>query len=330
VRAKTNNSINRLLAQLAIQPVLLDIGASGATPEIWEPIASRSLYIGFDPDLREMRETTNGQFQKAIVVNEAVVAAAADEVTFFLTRSPFCSSTLPPDAASLSNYLFADLFAVERQAKVRATTFDSLFARLGLSAVDWFKTDTQGTDLQLFNSLKAGLRDRVLAVDIEPGLIDAYIGEDLFIEVHKSLTDNGFWLSDLRVMGAVRMRPATLAKLKVTHPDLDQDRIQSAVRPSPGWCEARYLRTADWLAQKRLGQREYVLLWAFALLDGQFGFALDLAAEFERSFGPSETSATLAREPIQRLRQSGGRLRRSVEKLLPRPLRRPFRRLFRG
>ena len=169
-------------------------------------------------------------------MNEAVVAAEANEVSFYLTRSPFCSSTLPPDPEALSDYLFSDLFAVEREAKVRATTFNSLFDRLGLSAVDWFKTDTQGTDLRLFNSLRPGIRDRVLAVDIEPGLIDAYIGEDLFVNVHESLTKSGFWLSDMKVMGAVRMRRATLDKLRLTHQDIDERRMQKAVRPSPGWC----------------------------------------------------------------------------------------------
>src|SRR5450759_4752197 len=178
---RVNDTISRLLAQLDAHPVLLDIGASGAPPRIWDAIASRSIYVGFDPDSREMREISNGHYQKAIIVNEAVVAAEANEVSFYLTRSPFCSSTLPPDPGALSDYLFSDLFAVERQAKVRATTFNSLFDRLGLSAVDWFKTDTQGTDLRLFNSLRPGIRDRVLAVDIEPGLIDAYIGEDLFV-----------------------------------------------------------------------------------------------------------------------------------------------------
>jgi hypothetical protein len=309
---------------------LLDIGASGAPPQIWDAIAARSIYIGFDPDSREMREISNGQFHKAIIVNEAVVAAEANEVSFFLTRSPFCSSTLKPDSEALSDYLFSDLFTVESQARVRATTFDSLFDRLGLSAVDWFKTDTQGTDLRLFNSLKPDIRDRVLAVDIEPGLIDAYIDEDLFVNVHQSLTESGFWLSDLKVMGAVRMRRATMDKLRLAHKDIDERCIQKAVKPSPGWCEARYLRTTDWLAQKRFKQREYLLLWIFALLDGQIGFALDLATEYELVFGASAISEAMNREPIRCLRQSRGRLRQAVEKIVTLPIKRQLRRMRRA
>ena len=327
---RVNDTISHLLAQSDVRPVLLDIGASGAPPQIWDALASRAIYVGFDPDSREMREISNGHFHKAIIVNEAVVAAEAKEVSFFLTRSPYCSSTLRPDSDALSDYLFADLFAVESQARVRATTFDSLFDRLALSAVDWFKTDTQGTDLRLFNSLRPDIRDRVLAVDIEPGLIDAYIDEDLFVTVHQSLTKSGFWLSNLKVMGAVRMRRATMDKLMLAHTDVDQRRIEKAIRPSPGWCEARYLRTTDWLAQKRFVQREYLLLWIFAMLDGQFGFALDLAAEYEQVFGKSAVSAAMNSEPIRCIRQSSGGLRRAFEKIVLLPIRRKIGQMLHG
>ena len=59
--------------------------------------------------------------------------------------------------------------------------------RLSLSGIDWLKTDSQGTDLRIFNSLRPEVRSRVLAIDIEPGLIDAYVGEDLFVDAHKEL-----------------------------------------------------------------------------------------------------------------------------------------------
>ena len=119
------------------------------------------------------------------------------------------------------------------------------------------------------------------------------------------------------------MRRATLDKLRETHKDIDEKRIRRAVRPSPGWCEARYLKTLGWLTEKRLGQREHVLLWAFALLDGQLGFALDLAMEYERAFGKSATSEAMNHEPIRRLRESSQSLRRAVTKLVPKSLRRP-------
>ena len=98
----------------------MDVGASGTTPEIWNLIARQSLYVGFDPDLREIKELQDGRFWRAIIVNEAVTDDKnSAEVEFYLTKSPYCSSTLKPDTESLSNFLFADLFLVESCAKVQ-------------------------------------------------------------------------------------------------------------------------------------------------------------------------------------------------------------------
>src|SRR5437016_11393833 len=117
-------AIDRLLVELDIHPVLIDIGASGAPPDIWDLIAPHSTYVGFDPDLREMHEISDGRFQRAVIVNEAVSAEEVREVLFYLTKSPYCSSTLPPDTGALSDYIFSDLFAVEKETTVRATTLN--------------------------------------------------------------------------------------------------------------------------------------------------------------------------------------------------------------
>jgi hypothetical protein len=215
---------------------------------------------------------------------------------FNLTKSPFCSSTLEPDPPSLVNWLYSDLFVVEKQATVPATTIDSLMSRLSLDGIDWFKIDSQGTDLRLFNSIAPEVRSRVLALDIEPGLIEVYKDEDLFVEVHQELTRNGFWLSRVDIGGFIRKRRATLDAARCIDSRIDESFIKRAVRPSPAYCEARYLRTIEWLAQNNLSQHEYVLLWIFAVLDDQLGFALDLSIEFGRVFGDNDISRGLKRD----------------------------------
>ena len=88
-------AIDSILSALDIHPILIDIGASGAPPEIWGEIARYSTYVGFDPDLREISEIPDSRFQRAVIVNEAISSKADDkEVLFYLTKSPYCSSTL--------------------------------------------------------------------------------------------------------------------------------------------------------------------------------------------------------------------------------------------
>lgn len=326
-----SEAIDYLLRSMEIHPVLVDIGASGSPPRIWERVASHSIYVGFDPDEREIREIHEGRFLKATIINEAVISDADDEVVLYLTASPYCSSTLRPDHASLSNYLFSDLFTVERLTKVRATSLDAVIDRLSLPGIDWFKTDSQGTDLRLFNNLRAEVRSRVLAVDIEPGLIDAYVGEDLFVDAHRELTRSGFWLSNLNVCGAIRMQRSTLEKMTTRNKELNDGFIEKTIRKSPGWCEARYLRTIEWLAQGDFAKRDYVLLWVFALLDGQSGFAIDLGIEYEQLFGTDDVSQVMQDEPIVLMRRARQVMRFAAVKSFPlrimHRIMRPFKKL---
>lgn len=303
--------LERILRRMDAHPVLVDIGASVSPPAVWKPIAGRSVYVGFDPDLRAPRTETGREYYKRFLINEAVTPVAdRPHMHFHLTRFPPCSSTLKPDASALSEYLFADLFAIEKEAEVPATPLDSALDRLGLPAADWMKIDSQGTDLRLFESLRPERRARVLALDIEPGLIDAYVGEDLFVEAHARLVRNGFWLSDLEVHGAPRFRRATLDRLQDGDPGFRL--AAGSIKDSPGWVNARYLRTLPWLAQGDFGRRDYGLLWTFACLDGQFGFAADLLVEGERRFGEDDLSRIMLAETRKALRSRltlRGRLR---------------------
>jgi FkbM family methyltransferase len=287
----------KLLRDLKIRPVLIDIGASGQPPPIWSGIAPESIYIGFDPDLREIHEDRSSRFQRSVIINEAVTAEKdASAVSFYLTKSPYCSTILPPYPEATAHWLERDLFGVESRATVGATTIDSVLKRLDLTRIDWIKLDTQGIDLRLINSISADVLSRVMAIDTEPGLIDIYRSEDMFVDVHRDLTSKGFWLSGMQVGGFVRMRRPTIESARWVHSPMDDDYIRSTVRTSPAYLEARYLRTLEWLAGHSASEQEYTLLWVFALVDDQFGFALDVSVEFERLFGETEASRLLKAE----------------------------------
>ena len=296
--------IENMFGQTDIRPVLIDIGSAGAPPGIWKHIRRYSTYVGFDPDSKETSEIQGGSFYKTITVNKAIASGKqSDEVLFYFTKSPHCSSTLNPDTGSLSNYLFSDLFTVETESKVPVVTLDSVMDNLSLPQIDWLKIDSQGTDLRIFSGLSDKLRSRVLAVDIEPGLIDAYIGEDLFVDAHRYLTSNGFWLSNLNIYGAVRMRRSAMREIAKINKNISYRFVNEGVKKSPGWCEARYFRTINFLNEEKCSKREYALLWAFTILDKQFGFAVDLGIEYERIFGRDKISQAMKEGPISLMRR---------------------------
>ena len=97
-------------------------------------------------------------------------------------------------------------------------------------------------------------------------------------------------------------------------PDPAFDQAATSIKISPGWVNARYLRTLSWLAQGDFSNRDYVVLWVFACLDAQLGFAGDLAVEYEKRFGQNDTSRFMLAEALRAIRRLGSRRQSVFEK----------------
>ena len=226
-------------------PVLVDIGASGGVHPHWRTVAKHCYCVAFDGDDREFGHAVvdSKDFKKLFLFHSLVVDGDQKETPFHLTASPFCSSTLPPDTKALSDWAFAPKFAVVKTVPVRSVSLNAALTQAGVSYVDWFKSDSQGTDLRLFRSLPENIRNGVLAVEFEPGFIDAYHGEDKLSDVLRFMEQEKFWLSDGVVKGSQRITPSDLVRISA-HPWM-QKMIAFSHRASPGWIEMTYLRSFD-------------------------------------------------------------------------------------
>lgn len=276
----------RLLSMHEITPYLLDVGASFTPPAIWKPIAQSSRYLGFDPDDRDI-PAINGYLEMQII-DKALTVDDRETQEFFLTRFPYCSSTLEPAADDLAPYFFADLFEVDRVVEAPATSMEKLVSSKQISKIDWFKTDSQGTDLRLFQSIPESVRNEIIAVDIEPGLIDVYKKEDTFVAAHQALVDEGFWLSNIDILGSQRLRKLVLPDLAKTV-GLSKNLTSKALRASPGWCEARYFRPIGYFDTVSNPQRSLLLAWAFAIVDAQYGYAFELQRMYQLNYSDTDT-----------------------------------------
>ena len=81
------------------------------------------------------------------------------------------------------------------QLKTRSlrSTLDSL----KIKQVDWFKTDSQGTDLRLFRNLGDERAKQVITAEFEPGIASIYDGEDKLYQVLQFMDEMGsHWLAD--------------------------------------------------------------------------------------------------------------------------------------
>lgn len=282
------NLLERVFAEPELRaspPVLVDVGAAGGVHPAWRRIARHAIGVGFEPDAREAAplDAARGMFARWIFCRALAVPEPARDGTaaLHLTASPQCSSMLRPAAGPLGEWVFADFFRVTETRALPATTLGAALAAEGIARVDWLKCDTQGLDLKLYRSLPADWRARLLAVEFEPGLMDAYDGEDRLADVLAAMAREPYWLSELSVGRTARGRAGLIGERlgRVAVPW-----VRRLGPSAPGWANVRFLRDVA-LGAEPLDRRAYLLSWVFATITGQPGQALTTATLGAGRFG---------------------------------------------
>lgn len=253
-------------------PVCVDIGASGELPREWRALAPYSVCLAFDADARDFRSDDSAAtgWKRLIMLNRLVAETSSDAVDFFLTRSPHCSSRLQPNRPALEPWEFSELFNVDRQVTLPAISLAHALSGVGIDYIDWFKTDSQGTDLRIFASLPGEMINRILVADFEPGILDAYYGEDKLYSLMGFMNDRPFFVSDLAVKGTQRIGTNALQSLG----RLDRKLIGRLLKKSPGWAEISYLNTFGGAVYSN---RALLLGWVVSSIKEQHGHALFIA-----------------------------------------------------
>ena len=262
-------------------PVLFDVGASSELITQWSAIGRWSIVVAFDPDdrLTGYLEKRDSRYRKLYFLPRAVHHEPVGECDFYLTASPECSGFLEPDRAGISGWNHAGFFDITGRIRCKCVTIAESLSMLGLDRIDGFKIDAQGVDLRVFRSIPDDIRRNALALELEPGIMNAYCGEDKLHSVLRCFEeDGGWWLCDCRIQSAWRLAPELRKKYLSK---LQARLVPTCWTPAPGWCETSFLTT---LANCEKTERNYQLAWIFAMLYRQYGFALEIADRGIRDF----------------------------------------------
>ncbi len=295
------------LARSDVSLTLVDVGASLEPFPPFRPLLGHATYVGFDPDLREMHTESSTSGRRVIIDKALVAEVDRPTARFFLTRNPTCSSTLRPSGEVLEPYLHAYRFDVVAEAEVAATTLSQALASAGLDRVDWIKLDSQGTDMRLLASLDEPLFATLMAVDAEPGFDQYYEGEDVFGDLHREMVGRGFWMSDLELTRAVRLRRETFDQRLGARTKFGRMRYEFALKTSPIAAGPRYLRTLASLDKAGADRDDYLRLWACAFFSGNHPYALDVVVECRNRHGADADTAALLDLTVRRNRADARR-----------------------
>ena len=276
-----NNLLDKIMQhKLFVErpPVLVDVGASGKIHERWVAIAPYSTCIAFDGDDRELKsiKSTDSGYKELILYHRVLLAEKKEYSDFYLTRSPYCSSSLVPDLEALKPYSFRELFAVEKTTRIKSVTLSEILEENNIQYVDWFKTDSQGTDLRLFASLDNKIIQNVKIAEFEPGIIDAYKGEDKFHSLLQWFEGKNFFLDTLHLEYVHRIKPENIKKLKHGETSLQN------MKMTPGWVNAVFLN--DGKNCKQWDLRDALLFLVVCILSEQFGMIMEFAPVMQERF----------------------------------------------
>lgn len=244
-------------------PVLLDIGASQKLNPLWRDIAKFSIGIAFDADDRDFSfiEKQTSDYRKLYVYNCIVSNKKHKEKSdFFLTKSPYCSSTLTPNQLELSPFHYSDLFQVEKKISINTVALDKVLEELNIDRIDWFKTDSQGTDLRLYSCIPESVQNNILVAEFEPALYEVYETEDTMTKIMLYLENKNFRLANATLKGAIQITHQNFNKLFAN--SFEKKYANFFLRKTPRWCEMTYFNTME--NTSNLSIREYLLAWMFA------------------------------------------------------------------
>jgi len=289
-------------------PVLVDVGASGQLHARWRALAKYSICIAFDGDMRDFAYTTteNKGYQKLYLYHALLADTVQEKATFHLTASPHCSSLLPPDTEGLKHMAWAERFKVVQEVTMPTTDLPTVLASLALDYIDWFKTDSQGIDLRLFQSIPQPIRDNILVAELEPGIINAYQGEDKLAHVLAYMHETRhFWLANLQIKGAARISKSELEA--ISKRTFWQKLLMFSLPASADWGEMMYLNTLS--HQEKPALRDVLLAWVFAVELKQAGWAAHVARQGQTLFPDEPIFGRMLRYAHKRLWRNVWRLR---------------------
>jgi hypothetical protein len=326
-----DSAIVDLLSEQQIDLVLMEVGANGEPPATWNNIASQSTYVGIGPWAHPSRQGLLDDFKKTYIVEKIATMTNTERVLVNVTKDAIYSSILKTHPRAITDFVVPDL-TPDRELYLPASTLDAIVSGLALPGIDWLSTNINGVDVPLFKSLTEDTRRRVLAVDTHLDLVDLFVGQNSDVARYPEFVNDGFWLSRVISYGPIRMRRESLAKINALDGSIDQSYLSDYHGRTPGWLFVRFFRTVESLAERVSPPRDYLVLWAFALLDRQIGFAADLLVAYQDRFGADRLLQAMQRETLIRFKglRRGTSLLMTAKKCLPTPFKPVLRRMWRN
>jgi FkbM family methyltransferase len=171
-------------------------------PEHWLKFKSSLIIDAFDPDIDA--EDKGYKKENNVTWFSSGLAGKTGESKFYITNIPSGSSLYQPNPITLSKYSPHRYWKIREVKDLFFMSFDDFLTKNKRNAPDLVKLDTQGSELDILQSLKKKQLLEILAIEVEVEFLELYCKQPLFRDIDKYLSLNGFELFDLRTHRSYR------------------------------------------------------------------------------------------------------------------------------
>jgi FkbM family methyltransferase len=264
------NILRTVLDEYDAHLTLLDLGASGGIYQPFETALPFGRLVEVDPDARDFPTDASGSSPNRVRVKSAITEdETATSVHVYLTKSPYCTSTLQGDFSRLNNFPYSDLFTVVDEQDLPATSLNRLAAELN-TEFHWIKIDTQGTELRVLKSMSSSLLASLCACDAEISLYRHYLGADWFPDFHRFMDGAGFYISDIvNIQQRLRLTASDEIRMKRVLPGIAGRKLW------PTTPEVRYIRTLN-VGDPIKDISRFVRIWTISFLTENYVYCFFL------------------------------------------------------
>ena len=237
---------------------LADVGAAGGLDKRWHFLRPSNLTeILFEPDPTSFEELQKKSPPNTLIFN-AALADSKKEVILNICKWRQVSSIYEPNFELINKYPDASRFEIEERIPLKADSLWNLLYSQNVTALDFIKIDTQGSELEILKGASDLLKS-VIGIEVEVEFIELYKGQPLFHEVNSYISNWGMSLIDLK---------RTFWKRK--------SRYQNTKKGQLIYADALYLREPEVLLEENFDEERLIKALVIYLAYGYSDIAVSL------------------------------------------------------
>jgi FkbM family methyltransferase len=185
------------------QPIMaVDVGSRRGLQDFWRPFLPWMTVDAFEPDEAECdkQQKTSPDNVRFVPVG---LAQNTEKRTLYVLNTA-TGSSLYPTKPALSRYTPSSYAGLKSTVEVDCLSFSDYIRQFKRCPPNLIKLDTQGTELEILQSIEDAHWDELYAVQCEVGFQELYEGQPMFTAIDSFMRDKGFYLADLHTNRSYR------------------------------------------------------------------------------------------------------------------------------